>query len=38
MSGNFWNVMMEKNGEDQLDWSCGKWRSTIWSHGGMEYL
>jgi len=25
--GKFWNVMLEKNGKDQLDWSCGKWRS-----------
>jgi hypothetical protein len=25
--GKFWNVVLEKDGEDQLDWSCEKWRS-----------
>jgi hypothetical protein len=23
----FWNVALEKDGEDQLDWSCEKWLS-----------
>ena len=23
----FWNVVLEKDGEDQLDQSCEKWRS-----------
>jgi hypothetical protein len=27
VSGKFWNVVLEKNGEDQLDRSCEKWRS-----------
>jgi hypothetical protein len=22
----FWNVMLEKDGKNQLDWSCEKWR------------
>ena len=26
-SGKFWNVVLEKDGEDQLDRSCEKWRS-----------
>ena len=25
--GKFWNVVMEKDGKDQLDRSCEKWRS-----------
>ena len=25
--GKFWNVVREKDGEDQLDRSCEKWRS-----------
>jgi len=25
--GKFWNVVLEKDGEDQLDRSCEKWRS-----------
>ena len=27
MPGKFWNVVLEKDGEDQLDGSCEKWRS-----------
>ena len=27
--GKFWNVVLEKDGEDQLDRSCVKWRSVI---------
>ena len=27
--GTFWNVVLEKDGEDQLDRSCEKWRSVI---------
>ena len=26
-AGKFWNVVLEKDGEDQLDRSCEKWRS-----------
>ena len=26
-SGKFWNVVLEKDREDQLDRSCEKWRS-----------
>jgi hypothetical protein len=25
---NFFNVVLEKDGEDQLDWSCEKWTFT----------
>jgi hypothetical protein len=25
-SGKFWNVVLQKDGKDQLDWSCEKWR------------
>ena len=35
--GKFWNVVLEKDGEDQLDWSCEKWRSVTESQGGEEY-
>ena len=28
--GKFWNVVLEKDGEDQLDRSCEKWRSVTW--------
>jgi hypothetical protein len=27
VSGKFWDLVLEKNGEDQLDRSCEKWRS-----------
>ena len=27
--GKFWNVVLEKDGEDQLDRSCEKWRSLL---------
>jgi hypothetical protein len=30
-------VVLEKNGEDQLDRSCEKWRSITQSQGGVEY-
>ena len=26
--GKFWNVVLEKDGEDNLDWSCKKWSIT----------
>jgi hypothetical protein len=26
--GKFWNVVLEKDGKDQLDWSCEKWSNT----------
>jgi hypothetical protein len=32
----FWNVVLEKYGEDQLDWSCEKW-SIIQSQEEEEY-
>jgi hypothetical protein len=35
--GNFWNVVVEKGGEDQVERSCEKWRSITWSQGGEEY-
>jgi hypothetical protein len=35
--GKFSNVVLEKNGEDQLDRSCEKWRSITQSQGGEEY-
>jgi hypothetical protein len=37
VSGQFWNVVLEKDGEDQLDRSCEKWRSITQSQGGEEY-
>jgi hypothetical protein len=37
VSGKFWNVVLEKNREDQLDRSCEKWRSITQSQGGEEY-
>ena len=33
----FWNVMLEKDGEDQLDRSCEKWGIITQSQGGEEY-
>ena len=35
--GKFWNVMLEKNGEDQSDRSREKWRSVTWSQWIEEY-
>jgi hypothetical protein len=32
----FWNMALEKDGEDHLDWSCEKWRITKWQ-GVQEY-
>ena len=29
--GKFWNVVLEKDGDDQLDRSCEKWISITWS-------
>jgi hypothetical protein len=37
VSRKFWNVVLEKNGEDQLDRSCEKLRSIAQSQGGEEY-
>jgi hypothetical protein len=37
VSGKIWNVVLEKNGEDQLDRSCEKWRSITQIQGGEEY-
>jgi hypothetical protein len=36
--GKVWNVVLEKDGEGQLDRSCDKWRSIARSQGGKEYL
>jgi hypothetical protein len=33
----FWNVVLEKDGEDQLDRSCGERRSVTKRQGGEEY-
>jgi len=35
--GKFWNVVLEKDGEGQLDRSCVKWRSITLSQGAEEY-
>jgi hypothetical protein len=35
--GSFWNVMLEKDGDDQLSRSCEKWRSVSKSKGRKEY-
>jgi len=32
----FWNVVMDKDWEDQLDLPCEKWNITL-SQGGEEY-
>jgi len=37
ISGKLWTVVLEKDGEDQLDRSCEKWRSVTESQGGEEY-
>jgi hypothetical protein len=29
---------MEKDGKNQLDWSCEKWRCITWSQGAEEYV
>ena len=34
---NIWNVVLEQDGEDQLDGSCDKWRSVTKSRGGEEF-
>jgi hypothetical protein len=34
---NVWNVVLKKDGADQLDRSCEKWRSITQSEGGEEY-
>ena len=36
--GKFWNVVLEKDGEDQLDLSCDKWRIVTYSQWAEEYL
>jgi hypothetical protein len=35
--GKFWNVMLEQDGEDQLDRSSEKWRSVTKSQGGEDH-
>jgi len=37
MSGKFWNMVLEKDGEYQLDRSCEKWRSITKSQGEEKY-
>ena len=37
ISEQFWNVKLEKDGEDYLDQSREKWRSVKKSPGGEEY-
>jgi hypothetical protein len=32
-----WNIVLEKDGGDQLDWSCEKWRSITKGQGREEY-
>jgi len=34
--GNVWNVVLENDREDHLDWSCEKW-SITYSQGAQEY-
>jgi hypothetical protein len=34
--GKFWNAVLVKNGEDQMDRSCEKW-STTWRQGRKDY-
>jgi len=34
---SFWNVVLEKDGEDQFDQSCEKWRIITYSRGTEEY-
>ena len=36
--GKFWNVVLEKDGKDQLDQLCEKWNSITDSQGGNEHL
>ena len=33
----FWNVVLEKDGKDQLDRSCEKWKRITYSKGGKKY-
>ena len=35
--GKFWNLELEKDGEDQLHWLCEKWTIITYSQG-QEYL
>jgi hypothetical protein len=37
ISGKFLDVVLEKDGEDQLDRPCENWRSITQSQGGQEY-
>jgi hypothetical protein len=36
--GKFWNVVLEKDGEDQLDRSCEKWGSITYSQGAYNKI
>jgi hypothetical protein len=36
--GKFWNLVLEENGEGQLDRSCDEWRSITNSHGAKKYI
>ena len=35
--GKFWDVVLEKDGKDQLDRLCEKWRSITESQGAEEF-
>jgi len=35
--GKLWNAVLEKDGEDQLDRPCEKWRNITKSRAGEEY-
>ena len=35
--GKFWDVVLEKDGKDQLDRLCEKWRSITENQGAEEY-
>ena len=34
--GNVWNVVLERDGKDRMDWSCNKWRRVRKSQEGEE--
>ena len=35
--GKFWNVVLQRDGKNQLDISCEKWKCVTKSQGGEEY-
>ena len=37
MPWKIWNVVLDRDEEDQFDWLCQKWKSIMYHQGRIEY-